>query len=157
MSTSSSEMDIRQRMSLKTSPELHEQIRRLWIQHSIAEDNHDIPGLMKTLAPDCVYEIVPTGDRWEGIPGATRFYTELLTAFPDVHFDLAEIVIGPQGVFEVANVTGTFQDIWVGIPPTGKPAQFQVIIYFPWNPSAELFAGEKIWVDTRSFLQQAQS
>jgi hypothetical protein len=28
---------------------------------------------------------------------AARFYTELLGALPDVHFDLQTIVIGPQG------------------------------------------------------------
>ena len=30
--------------------------------------------------------------------GEIRFYTELLTAFPDIHFDLDYIVIGPQGL-----------------------------------------------------------
>lgn len=70
-------------------------IRQEWINHSIAEDSRDIPGLISTLTPDCVYELPQTGHRWEGHEGATRFYTELLTAFPDVHFDLQNIVLGP--------------------------------------------------------------
>ena len=83
------------------------EIRELWKVHSIAEDNRDLPGLISTLTEDCVYSVAGTGARWEGHEGATRFYTELLTAFPDIHFDLDYIVIGPQGVCEEAIVTAT--------------------------------------------------
>ena len=36
--------------------EYHE-IRELWKKHSIAEDERDLPGLISTLTPDCVYEL----------------------------------------------------------------------------------------------------
>jgi predicted ester cyclase len=138
---------IQERLAWPITPDLYEKIRRLWIRHSIAEDKRDLDGLIATLAPNCVYEIVPTGQRWEGHDGARAFYTELLGAFPDVHFDLQDITIGPQGAIEIANVTGTQQGTWAGIAPTGKAVKFQVIIYFPWEPAAQLFAGEKVWVD----------
>ena len=83
------------------------EIRELWKVHSIAEDNRDLPGLISTLTEDCVYTVAGTGARWEGHDGAARFYTELLTAFPDIHFELDYIVIGPQGVCEEAIVTAT--------------------------------------------------
>ena len=51
-------------------------IKRLWVRHSIAEDRRDIDGLISTLASDCVYEIVGTGLRWEGHPGARAFYDQ---------------------------------------------------------------------------------
>src|SRR5918994_3014189 len=91
----------------------YEEIRELWKRHSIAEDSRDLPGLISTLTEDCVYELVQTGERWEGHEGAARFYTELLTAFPDIHFDLTNIVIGPQGVCEEASVTGTHEAKWL--------------------------------------------
>ena len=46
-------------------------IKRLWVRHSIAEDRRDIDGLIATLAPACVYEIVVTGQRWDGHDGRT--------------------------------------------------------------------------------------
>ena len=98
---------IQERLGLTITPDLYETIRRLWIKHSKAEDKRDLQGLIDTLTEDCVYEIVPTGHRWEGHDGARQFYTTFLGAFPDVKFDLTEIVIGPQGVFEVAQMTGT--------------------------------------------------
>ena len=97
------------------------QIRRLWIKHSIAEDRRDLDGLIDTLAEDCVYEVVPTGQRWEGHDGARTFYQSFLGAFPDVKFHLLDIVIGPQGVMEVADMTGTHRGPWAGLAATGRP------------------------------------
>jgi predicted ester cyclase len=133
------------------STEEHDAIRELWKRHSKAEDGRDLPGLISTLTDDCVYELVPTGHRWEGHEGAARFYTELLTAFPDIHFDLTDIVIGPQGVCEEARVTGTFREAWLENAPTGERLTWNVVIFFPWDPQRRLFRGEKVYVDWRAF------
>ena len=125
-------------------------IKRLWVRHSIAEDRRDIDGLIATLAAGCVYEIVPTAQRWEGHDGARRFYRELFAAFPDNAFALSEIVVGPQGVFEVATLTGTNQGPWAGVPPSGMAVSLEVLIYFPWDPITERFTGERIWFDRGS-------
>jgi predicted ester cyclase len=122
-------------------------IKRLWVRHSIAEDRQDIDGLLATLSADCVYEIVPTGQRWEGHAGARAFYTELFAAFPDNRFALSEIVVGPQGVFEVATLTGTNTGPWAGTPPSGLPVALEVLILFPWDPATNRFRGERIWFD----------
>ncbi len=139
------ETTIQERLGWDITPELYSKIRRLWISHSKAEDGRNLQGLIDTLAEDCVYEIVPTGQRWEGHEGARAFYTSFLGAFPDIDFKMTEVVIGPQGVFEVANVSGTHRGKWAGIEPTNQRVQFQVVIYFPWNPVAEKFGGEKVW------------
>src|SRR3984893_3077469 len=102
---------IRERLNWEPDAEQHQAIRRLWIDHSKAEDARDLQGLIDTLAPDCVYEIVPIAQRWEGHAGARAFYTTFLGAFPDVHFDLQDIVIGPQGVIEITRMTGTHHGI----------------------------------------------
>lgn len=130
----------------RADPEEHRAIRQLWIDHSVAEDSRNIPGLMATLTEDCVYTIANHNVSWHGKEGATRFYQELLTAFPDIHFDLQQIVIGPQGVFEEAHVTGTYQHQWLDMPPpSGEQIEFDVIIVFPWNPDQQLFSGERIY------------
>jgi predicted ester cyclase len=120
-------------------------IKRLWVRHSIAEDRRDIDGLIATLAAECVYEIMPTGQRWLGHDGARTFYRELFAAFPDNAFALRDIVIGPQGVFEVATLTATNSGSWAGRPPSGLPVELEVLILFPWNTAAQRFEGERIW------------
>ena len=122
---------------IRREPDDYDAIRELWKKHSIAEDARDLPGLISTLTPDCVYELAQTGRRWEGHEGATRFYTELLTAFPDIHFDLTDIVIGPQGVCEEARVTGTHKARWVGHRPDRRARHVERRDLLPVGPGAE--------------------
>jgi len=138
---------IRRRLGRAFDPTELRQIKRLWVRHSIAEDARDIDGLIATLSEDCVYEIGPTGQRWEGHAGARAFYTELFGAFPDDAFALSEIVIGPQGAFEVATLTGTNLGPWAGVAPSGLAVSLEVLILFPWDPATQRFTGERIWFD----------
>jgi predicted ester cyclase len=129
----------------EVDPQVYGEIRELWKKHSLAEDARDLPGLISTLTEDCVYELAGTEHRWEGHEGATRFYIGLLSAFPDITFDLSDIVIGPQGVCEEADVTGTHLGEWLGVAPTGEHLAWKVVIFFPWDPERRLFRGEKVY------------
>jgi predicted ester cyclase len=136
----------REQLRRQVDPAQYNKIRELWKRHSIAEENRDLPGLIATLTEDCIYEIPAWKHRWEGLAGATQFYNGLLTAFPDIHFTLTEIVIGPQGVCEEALVTATHARDWLGVAPTGQRVEFTVVIFFPWNTDRRLFEGERIHV-----------
>src|SRR5262245_22109858 len=136
-----------EQLACEVTPELYRQIRRLWTRHSIAEDRRDLPGLLDTLTEDCVYEVVPTGQRWEGHGGARAFYESFLGAFPDVMFHLADIVIGPQGVMEVAELAGTQRGPWARVAPHGRPVRLVVIIHFPCAGAAGKVDGEKVYFD----------
>ena len=138
---------VRERLAWPADPATHRRIRRLWQRHSIAEDRRDINGLISTLAPECAYEIVGTGLRWEGHAGARAFYTELFAAFPDNRFSLTDIVIGPQGVFEAVVLEATHEGPFAGLQPTGRPVRLELAILFPWNAVAQRFDGEQIFID----------
>jgi len=133
-------------LAREVNREVYHEVRELWKAHSIAEDRRDIAGLIATLTDDCVYEVFPGGARWEGHPGAVRFYTELISAFPDIHFDLQTIVIGPQGVCEEAKVTGTQKGRWLDRKPTGQKVEFTVVIFFPWDVAKKKFKGERVYL-----------
>jgi predicted ester cyclase len=145
---------IQERLSWEITPELYQMIRALWVKHSKAEDARDLNALIETLSPDCVYEIIPTGERWEGHEGARQFYLAFLGAFPDVKFAMSDVVIGPQGMFEVTEMTGTHRGLWGGVPATGRRVRLRVIIHFPWDPEAKRFAGERIYYDRAAMTEQ---
>lgn len=138
----------------KVTEDSYAEIRELYKAHSVAEDARDIGGLLATLTDDCVYELCQTGDQWKGHEGATAFYTELLTAFPDIVFDLRNIVIGPQGVFEEADVTGTWKGTWRGREATGEHVEFRVLILFPYDADRKLFCGERVYVFPEELLER---
>jgi predicted ester cyclase len=140
-------MSIQERLALPFDVAEQRAIKRLWVRHSIAEDRRDIDGLIATLAPECVYEIVGTGLRWEGHDGARAFYTELFAAFPDNSFALTNIVIGPQGVFEAVVLEATHAGAFAGLEPTGRHVRLELAILFPWDPASRRFGGEQIFID----------
>ena len=140
------EGDARELLAREVNREVYHEVRELWKAHSIAEDRRDIEGLIATLTDDCVYEVFPGGTRWEGHAGAVRFYTELISAFPDIHFDLQNIVIGPQGLCEEAKVTGTQKGRWLDRKPTGERVEFSVVIFFPWDLAKKKFKGERVYI-----------
>ena len=145
--------DVRDLIRRDVTPDEYDRIRELWKRHSIAEDARDLPGLIATLTEDCAYELVAANKVWRGHAGATQFYMELLSAFPDIKFDLTDIVIGPQGVCEEANVTGTHRGPWLGAAPTNQRVSFRVVIFFPWNSAKGKFAGEKIYLHPEKILE----
>ena len=143
--------DVRDLLRRELDATTYDEIRELWKRHSIAEDERDLPGLLSTLTDDCVYELPQTGRRWEGHEGAARFYGQLLTAFPDIHFELTNIVIGPQGVCEEARVTATHAARWLDLAPTNERVEWTVVIFFPWDRERRLFRGERVYVDAPPF------
>ncbi len=139
--------DVRELLRRELAPDEYGAIRDLWKQHSLAEDARNLPGLLATLTDDCVYELVQSGHEWHRHDGAALFYGGLLGAFPDIHFDLTHLVIGPQGVCEEASVTGTHEGEWLGVAPSGERLAWRVVIFFPWDPERRLFGGERVYVD----------
>ena len=125
--------------------EEYKEIKNLWKAHSIAEDNRDIEGLMATLTEDCRYEIPQVGKVYYDKEGATQFYNDLLSAFPDIDFRLMQIYIGPQGVVEEAKVKATHEKDWLVLPATGKEVEFETAIFFPWDSKVKRFKGERVY------------
>ena len=141
--------DVRELLRRDVDAAEYAEIRELWKRHSLAEDRRDIAGLLATLTDDCVYELAGTSHIWTGHEGAARFYGDLLAAFPDIDFELTEIVIGPQGVCEAARVTGTHEVDWLDYPARGESVEFRVVIFFPWDAGRRLFKGEKVYANLR--------
>ena len=137
----------------RITPDLYRQIRRLWKTHVTAEDARDIDTILTTLTDDCVFEIVQTGDVWHGHAGAAHFHRELFTAFPDVRFDLLNIVIGPQGVHQEIALSGTFEADWRHYTAHGRPVTFSILVLYPWDMAQRKFTGARAYVASDEALR----
>lgn len=134
-----------EQLALELAPDAYDEIRSAWLKHSRGEEARDLGAVMETLVVDCVYEVVPLGQRWEGHEGARAFYREMFEALPDVKFTVTDIVIGPQGAFQISNLQGTQQGFWGGLPPTDRPLDLNVLIFMAWDRVAKKFRGERVW------------
>lgn len=138
--------DILNQLRLDADERLLGKIRDLWKTHSICEDKRDIEGILTTLTPTCRYEIINTSYQWLGKTGAAQFYKELLTAIPDARFELQRVVVGPQGVFEEAILTGHHRGAFRAYPASERTIEASVGILFPWDGAAQLFTGERVYL-----------
>jgi len=87
-----------------------------------------------------------------GLKGVKQTLTMYLTAFPDLHFTVEDIIAEGDKVVARLTVRGTQQGAFMGIPPTGKQTTSTAI-------DINRFAGGKSvehWLnmDTLSLLQQ---
>jgi predicted ester cyclase len=57
-----------------------------------------------------------------GLAGAKQTITMYLTAFPDLHFTVEDVIAEGDKVVARLTVRGTQQGAFMGVPPTGKQA-----------------------------------
>ncbi len=73
------------------------------------------------IAPNQVDHAAPPGTPG-GLAGAKQTLTMYLTAFPDLHFTVEDIIAEGEKVVARLTVRGTQKGAFMGIPPTGKQA-----------------------------------
>ena len=62
-----------------------------------------------------------------GIEGARQFAGMFLTAFPDMHFTVEDMIAEGDKVVARITMSGTQQGAFMGIPPTGKHVAWTAI------------------------------
>ena len=112
----------------------------------------DIEGFGALLADDFVeHEETPgLAPTREGVMAFFRMYR---AAFPNLRFDLEDVVAGGDKVVARARATGTHQGELMGIPPTGKDVDVQLIDIMRFNDDG-LVAEHWGVVDMLAMMQQ---
>ena len=138
------------------TPEGYDAVRRAWLTHVQAEEvlfkpftenefNTQMKVMLSVFTNDCVMELAATGERWDGPLQAAEFYRVFLSSFEGMEWIPQALVIGPQGVLDVVNMTGKLVNEFAGLKQVGSPVHLQWVIYFPWVPAAGKFKGEVIY------------
>jgi hypothetical protein len=138
------------------TPESYDAVRRAWLTHVHAEEvlfhpftpdqfDAQMKVMLSVFTDDCVMELASTGQRWDGHQQAVEFYRIFLSSFEKMQWVPQALVIGPQGVLDVVNMTGTLMKQFAGLSEIGKPVHLQWVIYFPWVPDQGKFKGEVIY------------
>ena len=112
----------------------------------------DIEGFGALLADDFVeHEETPgLAPTREGVMAFFRMYR---AAFPNLRFDLEDVVAGGDKVVARARATGTHQGELMGIPPTGKDVDVQLVDIMRFNDDG-LVAEHWGVVDMLAMMQQ---
>ena len=98
------------------------------------------------------YEIVPTGQVFDGDDEVMGYYRTTRTAFPDQRHDDVRIHVADDAVITEFDLLGTNLGDFYGLPPTGKAFRVPVIAVFSFE--GDRITNERVYFDAASLLTQ---
>jgi steroid delta-isomerase-like uncharacterized protein len=120
-------------------------------EHMESENHHDYDTTLGTFGHPR-YEIIPTGDVFDGADEVRSYFETSRTAFPDQRNELIALHHTDAGVIVEFQLKGTHEGPLRGIPPTGKEFEVRATAFF-------LFEGkdlvcERVYFDSATILGQ---
>ncbi len=116
-----------------------------------AENAHDFDRCIAAFAHPR-YEIIATGEVWDGHSGVNTLLQENKKGFPDFGFHPESFHHSAEAVIVEGRFTGTHKGNWRGLPPTGRKVDFRLIIVFQFE--GERMVCERTYFDIGTPLRQ---
>lgn len=115
-------------------------------EHMESENHHDFDTTIGTFSHPR-YEIVPTGEIYDGEAAVRSYYEETRRAFPDQRNELVSLRHADDAVIVEFDLLGTHRGPLRSLPPTGRSFRARMTAFF-------IFEGERI-VSERVYFDQA--
>jgi steroid delta-isomerase-like uncharacterized protein len=131
--------------------DLRERREQLVREHMESENTHDFDVTLETFEHPR-YEIVPTGEVYDGADEVNRYYQETRAAFPDQRNELIAMYHSDDAVIIEFWLRGTHQGELRGMPPTGKSFECKVVAFFLFEE--ERLVCERVYFDAATILTQ---
>ncbi len=120
-------------------------------EHMESENHHDFDTTIATFAHPR-YEIIPTGDVYDGESEVRAYFAETRAAFPDQRNELSALYHAEQGVIVEFDLLGTHLGPLRSLPPTGRSFRTRVCAFFIFE--GERIVCERVYFDQLSILRQ---
>ena len=130
---------------------LRKRREEICVGHMTAENAHEFDAAIGFFARPR-YEIVATGEVYDGRSELDRLMQENVTAFPDSHYDVESLHQADDAIVVEGTFRGTQEGMWRGLPATGRAVEFPMLIVFPFE--GEAMMGERIFFDLNTALRQ---
>jgi steroid delta-isomerase-like uncharacterized protein len=134
------------------SKEVQERREALVIEHMESENRHEFDVTMETFEHPR-YELIPTGDVFDGVEEVDRYYEETRTAFPDQRNELIKMFHADDAVIIEAMLYGTHLGSFRGLPPTGRQFEMRFLAIFDFEGETDLVC-ERVYFDSATVLRQ---
>jgi steroid delta-isomerase-like uncharacterized protein len=118
--------------------------------HSAAESRQDLDGVIATFHHPR-YEIVPTGEVFDGEEAVRGYHGENFTGVPDFRVEPIVTHHGDEAVVEEAWVSGTHLGTYHGLPPTGRRVRIRACGVFVFEE--DRLVCERVYYDLLTVLR----
>jgi steroid delta-isomerase-like uncharacterized protein len=135
-----------------TSADRHERRIALIEEHMRTEVSHEFERTLATFEAAPRYEIMATGQVFQGADAVMGYYRTTRTAFPDQRHENARYHAAADTVVVEFDLLGTYTGPLYGLPPNGKSFRVPVVAIFFFE--GERIANERIYFDSASLLAQ---
>ncbi|MEJ7831945.1 MAG: ester cyclase [Nocardioides sp.] len=138
-------------MTTTTEIDLRQRREALVREHMASENDHDYDTTLGTFDHPR-YEIIPTGDVFDGPEEVRGYFESTRTAFPDQRNELIALHHTEAGVIVEFQLKGTHLGPLRGIPATGKEFSCQCAAFFLFEE--DRLVCERTYFDAASILGQ---
>lgn len=134
-----------------SSPELRARREGVVREHMESENVHDFDTTIETFAHPR-YEIIPTGDVYDGEEQVRAYFVETRSAFPDQRNELISLRHAEDAVIVEFDLLGTHLGPLRSLPPTGRAFRTRVCAFFIFE--GDRIVCERVYFDQLSILRQ---
>jgi steroid delta-isomerase-like uncharacterized protein len=131
--------------------DLRETRERTVREHMDSENRHEFDATLATFHHPR-YEIVPTGDVYDGPEEVSRYFAESRAAFPDQRNRLIALHHADAAVVAEFDLLGTHDGSFRGIPPTGRAFECRCVALFVFED--DRLVCERVYFDSLTILRQ---
>ena len=136
---------------MAVSKELREKREALVIDHMETENRHEYDATIETFDHPR-YELIGTGDVYDGPEEVAAYFEETRTAFPDQENELISLHHADDAVIVEAWVRGTHLGPYRGLPPTGRRWEMRFAAFFVFEEDRLIC--ERVYFDAGTVLRQ---
>jgi steroid delta-isomerase-like uncharacterized protein len=120
-------------------------------EHMDSENRHEFDATMKTFFHPR-YELIATGDVYDGTEEVERYFEETRRAFPDQRNELLALHHADAAVLVEAVVRGTHSGPLRNLPPTGRSFELPILSIFIFDDDRLMC--ERVYFDSTTMLRQ---
>jgi steroid delta-isomerase-like uncharacterized protein len=136
----------------KTGDTLRERREAVVREHMESENRHDFDATIATFKHPR-YEIIPTGDVFDGEGEVRKYFADSRATFPDQRNELRALYHADDAVIVEFDLLGTHRGALRGvIPPTGKEFRCPVTAFFIFD--GDRIICERVYFDSATILRQ---
>jgi steroid delta-isomerase-like uncharacterized protein len=121
-------------------------------EHMDSENRHEFDATLATFDHPR-YELIATGDVYDGPDQVSRYFEETRRAFPDQRNEVVALHHTDNGVLVEAIVRGTHEGPLRSLPPTGREFELPILAFFVFEGDDKLVC-ERVYFDQLTVLRQ---
>jgi steroid delta-isomerase-like uncharacterized protein len=122
-------------------------------EHMDSENRLDFEATLRTFAHPR-YELIATGEVFDGEDAVRGYYAASRTAFPDQRNRIHAIHHADTGVIVEFDLMGTHRGAMRGIPPTGREFTCRMVALFLFVDGSDRIVCERVYFDSATILRQ---